>query len=100
MSRRACDDPAGDVWRQEDLDSLDFLATTNLESLIRPAGRDDAEDWVGSGAAAWAGGEALENKGLGGDDEDLSPVSTKVGEERHDQECRKHSERDEERSVA
>ena len=54
MGSRACDDPAGDVRRQKDLDSLDFVAMTNLESLIRPTWRDYANDWVGSSVPAWA----------------------------------------------
>ena len=100
MSHRAGDDPAGDVRRHEDLYSLDFFALTNLKSLIQLAWRDDAEYWVGSGDPGWAGRKVLENKRLGGDDEHLSPVSTKVDEESYDQKGSKHSEGDEERSVA
>lgn len=76
MGSGAGDDPAGDVGRQEDPDSLDFVAMTNLESPIRLTWRENAEDWVGSGVPAWAGREVPEDKGLGGNDEELLPVSS------------------------
>ena len=100
MSREAGDDPPRDVRRQKDLDGLDLFATTDLKSLITHTWRDNAEDWVGGSAPAWVRREALENEGLGGDDEDLPPVSANVDEEDDDQKCRKRTEDDEEGPIA